>query len=90
MGLQVIGDPDSPVVPVLLYNPTKAGAFSRECLKRGVAVVIVGYPATPLLTARVRFCVSAGHSKQDLDYALNVIDDVATMVRVKYMHSAWG
>ena len=38
MGLQVLGDADSPVMPVLLYNPTKIGAFSRECLKRGLAV----------------------------------------------------
>ena len=40
MGLQVLGDADSPVMPVLLYNPTKIGAFSRECLKRGLAVRI--------------------------------------------------
>lgn len=63
MGLQVLGDADSPVMPVLLYNPTKIAAFSRECLKRGLAVVTVGFPATPLVESRARFCISAGHTK---------------------------
>ena len=36
MGCEVFGEWDSPVIPVMLYNPTKIAAFSRECLKRGV------------------------------------------------------
>jgi 7-keto-8-aminopelargonate synthetase-like enzyme len=36
-------------------------------LKRGVAVVTVGFPATPLVLGRVRFCLSASHTKQMLD-----------------------
>lgn len=36
MGLEVLGDYDSPVIPIMLFNPTKIAAFSRECMKRGV------------------------------------------------------
>lgn len=36
-------------------------------LKRGVAVVTVGFPATPLILGRVRFCLSASHTKEILD-----------------------
>lgn len=36
MGVEIIGDADSPIIPLMLYNPTKISAFSRECLKRGV------------------------------------------------------
>ena len=36
MGCEVFGEWDSPVIPVMLYNPTKIAAFSRECLERGV------------------------------------------------------
>lgn len=43
-----------------LYNPTKIAAFSRECYDRGLAVVVVCFPATPLITGRTRICVSAG------------------------------
>ncbi|GME66599.1 unnamed protein product [Ambrosiozyma monospora] len=54
LGFIVYGDDDSPVIPLLLYNPQKMPAFSRMMLKRGVAVVLVGYPATDLITSRVR------------------------------------
>lgn len=36
-------------------------------LKRGVSVVTVGFPATPLVLGRVRFCLSASHTKEMLD-----------------------
>merc|ERR1719253_1045982 len=52
MGLHVLGNYDSPIMPVMLYNPTKIAAFSRECLKRGLAVVVVGFPAVPILMSR--------------------------------------
>ncbi len=42
-------------------------AFNREMLKRGVAVVTVGFPATPLVLGRVRFCLSASDTKEMLD-----------------------
>lgn len=42
-------------------------AFSRECLARGLAVVVVGFPATSILLARARFCLSAAHTKEMLD-----------------------
>jgi serine palmitoyltransferase len=60
MGLHVYGNYDSPVIPVMLYNPTKIAAFSRECYDRGLAVVVVGFPATPIVLSRTRICISAG------------------------------
>lgn len=42
-------------------------AFSREMLKRGVAVVIAGFPATSLIEARARICLSASHTREMLD-----------------------
>lgn len=40
MGFLVYGH-DSPVIPLLLMNPAKIPAFSREMLDRGIAVVVV-------------------------------------------------
>ena len=40
-------------------------------LKRGCAVVTVGFPATLLTESRVRFCLSAGHTKEMLDQVKN-------------------
>lgn len=84
MGFEVLGDNDSPVMPIMLYNPAKIPAFSRECLKQNVAVVTVAFPATPLLLARARICISASHTKEDLLRALEVISRVGDLVGIKY------
>ena len=83
-GVNVLGDWDSPVMPIMLFQPGKIAALSRECLKRGLAMVVVGFPATPLLTARARVCVSAAHSKEDLDYAVDVLDEVSGLCLLRY------
>lgn len=90
MGLEVLGDWDSPIMPIMLYNPAKISAFSRECLARNLAVVVVGFPATPLVLSRARFCISAGHSRADLADALKKIDEVATLIKIKYAKSSTG
>ncbi|XP_020245393.1 long chain base biosynthesis protein 2d-like [Asparagus officinalis] len=79
MGFEVLGDNDSPVMPLMLYNPAKVPAFSRECLIREVAVVVVAYPAVPLLLNRARFCISASHSREDLVKALEVISKIGDL-----------
>jgi len=43
-------------------------AFSRECLRRRLGVVVVGYPATPINEGRSRICVSAAHTREMLDW----------------------
>lgn len=90
MGLHVLGHYDSPIMPVMLYNPTKIAAFSRECLKRGLAVVVVGFPAVPILMSRARFCISAGHTRADLDRALKEIDEIADLLKLRYARSTFG
>lgn len=90
MGLHVLGHYDSPIMPVMLYNPTKIAAFSRECLKRGLAVVVVGFPAVPILLGRARFCISAGHTREELDRALEELEEIADVLKLKYAKSATG
>lgn len=90
MGLHVLGNYDSPIMPVMLYNPTKIAAFSRECLKRGLAVVVVGFPAVPILMSRARFCLSAGHKREELDRALEEIDEIADLLKLRYSRSRFG
>lgn len=41
--------------------------LSRYLRERKIAVVAVGYPATPIVEARVRVCLSAAHTKEMLD-----------------------
>ncbi|KAG2223503.1 hypothetical protein INT45_001251 [Circinella minor] len=84
LGFIVYGDEGSPVVPLLLFNPAKISAFSREMLKRGVAICVVGYPATPIISSRARFCVSAAHTREDLDHALELISEVGDLLMLKF------
>ncbi|VDM61416.1 unnamed protein product [Angiostrongylus costaricensis] len=68
MGFLIYGHEDSPVVPLMTFYISKVVEFSRQTLKYGIGLVAVGFPATPLTKARVRFCLSADHTKEQLDY----------------------
>ncbi|NXR54437.1 SPTC2 palmitoyltransferase, partial [Hippolais icterina] len=84
MGFIIYGNEDSPVVPLMLYMPAKIGAFGREMLKRNIGVVVVGFPATPIIESRARFCLSAAHTKEMLDTALKEINEVGDLLQLKY------
>ena len=84
MGFLVPGDEGSPIVPVLILNPAKIAAFSREAMLRGVAAVVVGFPATGIIESRVRFCISASHTRADLDKVLEITSEVGDILRMKY------
>ena len=90
IGMHVYGDYDSPIIPCMIYFPAKIAAFSRECLRRKLAVVVVGFPATSVVLSRVRFCISAGHSIEDLSYAVAQIDDIANIMCLKYSSNFLG
>ncbi|KAM8717906.1 hypothetical protein ACLKA7_004584 [Drosophila subpalustris] len=84
IGVITYGHEDSPVVPMLVYLFSKIGAVIRTLTTRHIAVVGAGFPATPIMEGRIRFCLSAAHTKEQLDYALEVIDDVSENLGLKY------
>ncbi|XP_028612671.1 serine palmitoyltransferase 3 [Grammomys surdaster] len=84
MGFIIYGDDFSPVVPVLLYMPAKVSAFARTLLKKNIAVVVVGFPATALPGGRARFSLSSAHTREMLDTVLEVIDKLGDLLNLKY------
>lgn len=84
IGVITYGHEDSPVVPMLVYLFSKIGAVVRTLTSRNIAVVGVGFPATPIMEGRIRFCLSASHTKEQLDYALAVIDEIGETLGLKY------
>jgi len=85
MGVRTYGNtPDSPVVPVLLYNIVKMQFVSAEMRRRGIAVVVVGFPAVPMQFSRIRFCLSAGHTREMLDYALDHFAQIVRLLCLDY------
>ena len=105
MGFIIYGDEGSPIVPLLLFQPGKIRyrivraypsiiiiifrAFSHQALARDIAVVVVGFPATSISTARVRFCISAAHTRRDLDEALKKIDEIGDVMQLKFKKKSW-
>jgi len=90
LGLIVYGHDDSPIIPVMLYNPAKMPAFSHEMLRRKISVVVVGYPATPLISSRARFCVSAAHNVEDLERMIRACDEVCDVLQLKFSSGIAG
>ncbi|KAF7331613.1 Serine palmitoyltransferase 2 [Mycena kentingensis (nom. inval.)] len=95
LGFITYGHPASPIVPLLLFNPGKMCLFHRMMKERQtpIIVVVVAYPATPLVTSRVRFCVSAAHTKEDIDTILIACDEVGDVLDLKHglgRSERWG
>jgi glycine C-acetyltransferase len=60
-----------PIVPIMLGDAALSQRFAARMLEKGVYVIGFFYPVVPHGTARVRTQVSAAHSKEDLEFAVN-------------------
>ena len=67
---------EHPIVPVMLYDPKVAHEFARRMLDKGVYVVAFCYPVVPKGKDRIRTQISAGHTKEDLDFAIQCFCEV--------------
>ena len=67
---------EHPIVPVMLYDPKIAHEFSRRMLEKGVYVVAFCYPVVPKGKDRIRTQMSAGHTKEDIDFAVRCFKEV--------------
>jgi glycine C-acetyltransferase len=60
-----------PIVPIMLGDAALSQKFAARMLDKGVYVIGFFYPVVPHGTARVRTQVSAAHSREDLEFAVN-------------------
>lgn len=65
-----------PIVPVMLYDAKVAAEFADRMLKKGVYVIGFSYPVVPKGKARIRTQISAGHTKENLDFAIKCFCEV--------------
>ena len=65
-----------PIVPIIIGDTAKAIAISAELLKRGIYVSGFGFPVVPQGAARLRCQISAAHTREHLDRAIEAIVDV--------------
>ncbi|MFO1096610.1 MAG: glycine C-acetyltransferase [Planctomycetaceae bacterium] len=60
-----------PIAPIMLYDATLAARVADALLARGVYVIGFSYPVVPQGRARIRTQMSAAHSRDDLEFALD-------------------
>ena len=65
-----------PIVPIMLYDAKIASEFSSRLLDKGVYVTAFSFPVVPKGKARIRTQVSARHTKEDLDRAIEAFSEV--------------
>jgi len=81
MGFIVSGALDSPVIPVAV--PMAALVYIIDFMRaRGVAAVMVSYPATPITEGRIRCCLNAHHTREMIDYVLKCFDELADTIGI--------
>jgi len=61
---------DHPIVPIMLGDALLAQKMAALMLEKGVYVIGFFYPVVPKGAARIRVQISATHSKDDLDFAI--------------------
>jgi glycine C-acetyltransferase len=71
------GHSETPITPVMVGDEAKTMAFSKRLLENGVYVSGIVFPTVPRGTGRLRCMVTAGHSKDQLDQAIAIIEATA-------------
>jgi glycine C-acetyltransferase len=75
LGLNVIPG-EHPIVPIMLGDAVLAQKMAEKLLKKGIYVIGFSYPVVPKGAARIRTQISAAHSRDDLDFAIEKIGEV--------------
>jgi glycine C-acetyltransferase len=73
---------DSPIVPIMLYDAALSQDFANMLLKEGVYAVGFFYPVVPKGQARIRTQISAAHTREHLDKAVNAFVKVGKELKV--------
>jgi glycine C-acetyltransferase len=72
-----------PIVPIMLGDAVLSQKMSARLLEKGVYVIGFFYPVVPKGTARIRVQISAAHSKEDLDFAVEKFTEVKSELRIQ-------
>lgn len=67
---------EHPIIPVMLYDAVVSQTMAEKLLEKGIYVIGFYYPVVAKGQARIRVQISAGHTKQQLDHAINSFTSV--------------
>ncbi len=80
-GFDII-DGDSAIVPVMLYDAKLSQEMANMLLERGIYVIGFFYPVVPKGKARIRVQLSAAHSREHLDKAVQAFTEVGKLLKI--------
>ena len=66
-------DTKTQIIPLIIGENNKAIQFSEFLMQNGIFAVAIRPPSVPLNTARIRFSITAAHSKEELGYTIGII-----------------
>jgi len=65
-----LGNSQTPITPVMIGDEITTQEFSKKLFERNVFAQAISYPTVPKGKARMRVMISATHSRDDLDFAV--------------------
>jgi glycine C-acetyltransferase len=77
-----LGQTQTPITPIMVGEAHAARAFSAELFKAGVFAQALAYPTVPRGTSRLRAMLSATHTREDLELALQTLAEVGRACQI--------
>lgn len=77
-----MGGADHAIIPIMLGDAKVAAEFAERALKKGVYVIGFSFPVVPKGQARIRTQMSAGHTREQLERAIDVFIEVGREMEI--------
>jgi len=71
-----------PIIPVMLGDAELAQNFAAQMLKEDIYVIGFSFPVVPQGKARIRTQMSAAHSRQDVEFAIQAFKKVGQQLEI--------
>jgi glycine C-acetyltransferase len=68
---------EHPIVPIMIGDASKATRMADAMLKKGIYVIGFSYPVVPQGKARIRVQISAAHTREDIEFAVQSFKEVS-------------
>ena len=76
------GESKTPITPVIIGDEAKSMEFSKYLLDKGVFVSAIVFPTVAKGTGRVRCMITADHTKEQLDKAVDIFRQVGEEMNI--------
>ncbi len=76
------GVSETPITPVIVGDAALAHQFSRELFAAGVFAQGIGFPTVPEGKARIRTIVTATHTQDELNRALEILESIGKKLKI--------